>query len=184
MSDFLSLNKGEFEGIMEFLKKDLSGLRIGRATPALVAEVPVEAYGAISSLNQLAGITVTDPKTLSIQPWDKSILKAVETALFKADLGTSLVVRENVIMVSLPPLTEETRLSLVKKIHARGEEARVAVKTVREKIKIAVITDEKDKAISEDDKFKRLEDLDALVKNYNNLIKETCEKKEQEIKQI
>ena len=76
MSDFISSQKSQFDKIIEFLQKEISGLRIGRATPALVESVMVESYGSVIPLNQLAGINVTDPKTLTIQPWDKNVLKA------------------------------------------------------------------------------------------------------------
>jgi len=184
MSDFISSQKSPFDKIIEFLQKEISALRIGRATPALVESVMVEAYGSLTPLNQLAGINVTDPKTLTIQPWDKGVLKAVESALQKADLGCSPVINENVIIISLPSMTEENRLNVIKKMNQKLEETKVSIRNQREKIKEQIIKDEKDKAISEDDKFKRLEELDALVKSYNETIREMGAKKEEEIMKI
>ena len=184
MSDFISSQKIQFDKIIEFLQKEISGLRIGRAAPALVESVMVEAYGSITPLNQLAGINVTDPKTLTIQPWDKNVLKAVESALQKADLGCSPIVQESIIIISLPPMTEENRLNVIKKMNQKLEETKISIRNQREKIKEQVIKDEKDRFISEDDKFKRLEELDALVKNYNETIREIGAKKEEEIMKI
>ena len=184
MSDFISSQKSQFDKIIEFLQKEIYTLRIGRATPSLVESVMVEAYGSITPLNQLAGINVTDPKTLTIQPWDKSVLKAIESALQKADLGSSPIIQENLIIVSLPSMTEENRLNVIKKMNQKLEETKVSIRNLREKIKENVIQDEKDKVISEDDKFKRLEELDALVKSYNEKIREMGSKKEEEIMKI
>src|SRR3989338_6213007 len=184
MSDFISSQKSQFEKIIEFLQKEISGLRIGRATPALVESVMVESYGSVIPLNQLAGINVTDPKTLTIQPWDKNVLKAMESALQKADLGCSPIIQENIIIISLPPMTEDNRINVIKKMNQKLEEIKVSIRNQREKIKEQIIKDEKDKIISEDDKFKRLEELDALVKNYNETIREMGAKKEAEIMKI
>jgi len=184
MSDYLSDQKPDFNRIVEFFKKDLSSLRIGRATPSLVEEIMVEAYGTLTPLNQLASISITDPKTLTIQPWDKNSLKAIEVALQKADLGCSPIINDNTIIISLPPLTEETRISVIKKMRQKMEEAKISIRGQREKVKEDIINEEKDKIISEDDKFKRLEDLDEIVKMYNEQLKSLTEKKEEEIMKI
>ncbi len=184
MSDFINSFKGEFEKTSEHLKKELSGLRVGRATPALVENIPVLAYGSTTPLIHLASITVSDPKTIVVQPWDKNLLKDIEKAIYQAQIGSSPAVKENLIIVSVPPLSEEVRLEVVKKLNQKLEEARIAFRASREKVKEHVLAQEKSKQISEDEKFRYLEELDNLIKDYNEKIKELGRKKEEEIVKI
>lgn len=184
MSDYINKYKQDFEKSIDFFQKELSALRIGRANPNLVENVAVEAYGAKSTLKELASITVSDAKTLTIQPWDKSIIKAIESALQQADLGTSPIISENVIIINLPSITEENRLNIIKKLHQKEEEAKIAIKGQREKIRERIIIEEKGKIISEDEKYKFLDELDLLTKQYNDKAKVLTDKKESEIRQI
>jgi len=184
MSEYLDSFKGDFNKIIEHFKEELGSLRIGRATPALVEHLPVMAYGASTPLIHLASIQAPEPRSLVIQVWDKSLLKEVQKAILESDLGLNPNIEGNVIRLNMPPLTEETRQEVIKKLHQKMEETRVKIRNQREKVKEAVLVLEKDKAISEDDKFKRLSELDELVKSYNQQIKELGEKKEDEIKTI
>ncbi|MBI2551855.1 ribosome recycling factor [Candidatus Uhrbacteria bacterium] len=174
-------SKSEFEKSVTHLKSELGGLRSTRATPALVEHVMVEVYGSKQSLKALASISVVDPKTLTIEPWDKSIAKEIERAVSAANLGINPVNEGQIIRIILPPLTEESRKELVKIIHDRLESVRQALRTLREKLRQQIIDAEKKKEISEDEKYKQLEKLDKLVGEYNEQVKKLGESKEKEI---
>lgn len=181
MSDYIAKQKPEFEKAIEFFKKELGALRIGRATPALVESIQAESYGAFMPIVHLASVTVQDPKNLIVQPWDKNNFKAIEKALQAADLGANISVDGNVIRISLPAMTEETRKNVIKKLHQQAEESKISLRGKREKIRETAIDQENEKIITEDEKFKFLEELDELTKEYTEKIKELVDKKEKEI---
>lgn len=181
MSDYLNKQKGELEKIVDFFKKDLGSLRIGRAAPSLVENIMAEAYNVPTPIIHLASITVQDPKNIVIQPWDKNNLKAIEKALQQADLGASISIQGEIIRVSISAMTEETRKEVIKRLHQKAEEAKVSLRGRREKIKEDIIEQEKNKAMAEDEKFKLLEELDEVVKNYNEKIRAAVAQKEEEI---
>lgn len=181
---YLEKYKPEFEKIIEHLKQELSSIRTGRATPAMLDRVVVDAYGVKTPLNQLANINISDPKTLTIEPYDKNIIKDIEKAIQLADLGISPVNEGNIIRLSVPPLTEEKRKELVKILGEKAEQAKVSVKNLRDKIRDNITTAEKENEITEDDKYKSFADLDNLTQEYNQKIKEMAEKKEEEIMTI
>lgn len=176
--------RANFEKALEFIKSDASTLRTGRATPSLVEKVPVESYGTVSDLMHLASITAPEPQTIIIKPWDPNVVKDIERALSKSDIRVSPVVDGQVIRLNFPALTEETRKELVKILHKKLEEGRIAIRGVREKIREEIMSAEKDKAISEDEKFQALKELDELTKDYNDKIKVIGDKKEEEIMTI
>lgn len=184
MSEYLDGFKGEFNKIIEHFKQELSSLRIGRAAPALVEHLPVLAYGASTPLIHLASIQAPEPRSLVIQVWDKNLVKEVQKAIIESDLGLNPNIEGNIIRLNMPPLTEETRQEVIKKLHQKMEAARIKIRNQREKVKESVVALERNKVISEDDKFKRLAELDELVKSYNLQIKELGDKKEVEIKTI
>ena len=184
MSDFINSHKEEFNKVLLFLEKEIGNLRIGRSSPSLVENVQVDAYGVLTPMIHLAGIVSTDPKTLTIQPWDKSLVKEIEKAILKADLGFNPLVKEGVVIINIPALTEETRKEVVKKLHQKLEEAKVSLRAIREKIREKTMEQEKSKQISEDEKFKNLEELDKVVKDFNEKIKAMGDKKEEDIMKI
>ncbi len=184
MNDLLIQHKSNFENVLEHLKKEIANFRVGRASPSLVENITVVAYGTPTPLVHLASIGVTDPKTIAIQPWDKSLMKDLEKALQQADLGSSPLVKDDNIIISIPSLTEETRKDMIKKLNQKLEETKVSLRNNREKLKEMIINQEKNKEISEDDKFRILEDLDEMVKFYNEQVKQIGGKKEQEIMTI
>lgn len=181
MSQYLDNLKPTFEKVIEHFKKELVSLRVGRASPALLENVQVNAYETMTPLIQLASIQSTEPKCLVVQPWDKSLIKQMAKAIMEADLGVGVMAEDQLVRVNIPPLTEETRKEIIKKLHQKMEEAKVGIRNQREKVKEEIIKLEKDKEISEDEKFKRIEELDNLVKKYNEQIKELGERKEKEI---
>lgn len=173
--------KPEFEKVLTHLKSELGALRGTRATPALVEHVVVEAYGMKQALKALASIAVADPKTLTIEPWDKSILKEIERGIQIANLGVSAVNDGKLLRMVLPPLTEESRRELVKIVHGKLEDARGGVRNLREKLRQQIIDTEKKKEMSEDEKYKQLEQLDKVAGEYNEQVKKFGESKEREI---
>jgi len=177
----LDSSKPDFDKVVEQLKAELGSLRGTRATPALVDDIMVEVYGAQQPIKALASISVTDPKTLTIEPWDKSILKDIERAIQSANKGFGSVNDGQLLRIVFPPLTEESRKELVKIVHTRLEESRNAVKSVREKLRQIIMDEEKNKKISEDEKFRQLEKLDKMTGEYNDKLKSLGEHKEKEI---
>ncbi|MDO8979715.1 MAG: ribosome recycling factor [Afipia sp.] len=147
--------KRRMEGAINALKHELGGLRTGRASASMVEPVQVEAYGSHMPLNQVATVSVPEPRLLSVQVWDKSMVKAVETAIVNSNLGLSPATEGQVIRLRIPELNEERRKELVKVAHKYTEAARVAVRHVRRDGLDVLKKLEKDHQISEDDE-KRL----------------------------
>lgn len=176
--------KEDFDKVVEFLKKDIIGLRTSRASVAMVEDISVEAYGSYQALKALASISIADAKTLNIEPWDKSVLGAIEKGIRDSGIGVSPVNDGRLIRVILPDLTTERRRELTKVLHEKLENARVSLRKVRQEVREMVEAEEKSKSISEDEKFKLMEDLEKLTKEYNDKIKEVGENKEVEINTI
>lgn len=177
-------NKGMFNKAVEFFKHDITSLRTGRASSAIVEDVMVEAYGVRQPLKAVASITVQDAKTLAVEPWDKSIMGAVESALRVAPIGINPVNDGRLIRLSLPDLSQDRRKELVKVLSQKMEAARVSIRKVREEVKEFVELAEEGGEIAEDEKFKQLDELEKVVKEYNDKIKELGEEKEKEINTI
>lgn len=176
--------KGDFDKAVEFFKEDISGLRTGRANSAIVEDISVEAYGTYQSLKSLASISIPDPKTVNIDPWDKGILSAIEKAVRDSGLGISPVNTGSQIRIFLPELTSERRQELIKVLHQKEEGARIAVRKVREEIKEMIKAAEDGGEITEDEKYRLEAELDKMVKEYNDKVKEITERKEAEINTI
>ncbi len=176
--------KEQFEDNIAHLKKDISSLRTGRATPALVEDVSIEAYGSYQPVKALASISVQDAKTIVVEPWDKSILQAIEVGIRNSSLGISPVNDGKLIRVSLPELTHDRRQELIKVLAQKLENARIAVRQTREEVKKAIDVGEDDGQITEDEKFAYQEELDRMVKDFNEKIKQIGEDKEKEITTI
>lgn len=182
--NIIQTNKSEFDSAIEFLKKDISSLRTGRATPALVEDIIVEAYGSHQPVKALASISVADAKTLNIEPWDKSLMQAVEIGIRNSSLGISPVNDGKLIRLPLPTLTTERRAELIKVLHQKLEGAKIALRKIREDVRSVIDIAEKDKDISEDEKFNLQEELEKMVKDYNEKVKLIGEEKEKEITTI
>ncbi|MBI2551262.1 ribosome recycling factor [Candidatus Uhrbacteria bacterium] len=167
--------------MLDHLHKELSALRTGRASPALVENIAVEAYGSMMDVKSVASISTTDAKTLIITPWDKTVIQAIEKAIRDADIGVSPAVDGSVIRISVPQMTEETRKKLSKIVNEKAEEAKIGVRQVREKAREEIVKQEKEKAIGEDDKFKMLDEMDILTKEYTGKVEEMVDRKTEEI---
>lgn len=182
--NIVQTNKAQFDAAIEFLRHDISGLRTGRASSALVEDVQIEAYGTRQALKAVASISVADAKTLNIEPWDKSLLLAVETGLRASSLGINPVNDGKLIRLPLPDLTSERRAELIKVLHQKLESAKISLRKVREDVRDQIEAAEKNKQISEDEKFKLQDDLEKMVKDYNEKVKAVGEEKETEITSI
>lgn len=179
--DNLNIYREDFEKVIEHLKNDISSLRTGRATPALVEDIVVEAYGSRQPLKTVASINVQDAKTLAIDPWDKSLVQAIDSALRNSQLGINPVNDGKLIRLPLPDLTQERRQELIKVLHQKLETARISIRKVREEIRDDIDKKEKAKEMSEDEKYKLQDELEKWVKDYNDKIRVVGEEKEREI---
>ncbi|MEV3095660.1 ribosome recycling factor [Paenibacillus larvae] len=165
------------------LQKELVSLRAGRATPALLDRVQVEYYGAMTPLNQLANINVPDPRTLLIQPWDKSSLGAIEKAILKSELGLTPTSDGTMIRLTIPLLTEERRLELVKMTKKYGEDAKVAIRNIRRDSNESIKKMEKTE-ISEDESRRHQDDIQKSTDKYIAEVDKVLAAKEKEIMEV
>ena len=172
------------KGALEALEEDLAGIRTGRASPALVERLSVEYYGMPTPLMQLATISVPESRMLMIRPFDASTLRNIERAIQASDLGLTPNNDGKVIRLNLPPLTEERRHELVKLVHTRLEEARVAVRNVRRDGIKDLREFEHEKLISEDELEEGEESLQKLTDKYIELVNEVGVHKEKEIMEV
>jgi len=171
-------------GAIVSLSDDLAGIRTGRASPALVEKLPVEYYGAPTPLMQLATISVPEPRSLMIKPFDAASLKEIERAIRTSDLGLNPNSDGKVIHLNLPPLNEERRRELVKHMHHRLEEARIAVRNIRRDLHNDMREFEKEKMITEDDLKRGEEDLQKLTDKHVEEIAKLGQNKEKEILEV
>jgi ribosome recycling factor len=173
--------KPELDKVINFLERELSRVHTGRATPALVEDVVVECFGQKFPLKQLAAISVPEPKQILIQPWDKSYIEGIIQALEKTGVGGNPVVDKEVIRINLPPLSEEYRKKLIHLISEKQEETRKTVRHWREEAWSEIQDKAREGAIREDDKFRAKDELQDLIEEYNEKIKEIGERKTKEI---
>lgn len=175
---FISEAKEGFEKAIEHLQGELSTIRTGRATPALVENVQVESYGMMQPLKAVASIGTPDSRTIQIEPWDASTVQPIETALMKADLGMTPTVDGKIIRLNLPMMTEESRVAMVKKMKGKLEEAKVSIRRTREDAKKQI---EAREGVSKDDIEREVGGLEKLVKEYTGRVEELGAAKESEI---
>lgn len=166
---------------IESVLREFASVRTGRAAPSLVEGLHIDYYGTPTLLKQLASISVPDARLLVIQPWDPTVIPAVEKAILKSNLGINPSCDGKLIRLSLPPLSRERRDELVKLVRNMGEEGRVSLRTIRHQAKEEIGKLEKDKIISEDDKFRGFQDLQKLIDKYNARLEEIVKNKEKEI---
>jgi len=174
----------ELSKIISYLKSELSAVRTGRAHASLVEDLEVLAYGQKMLLKELASITVPEPQLIVIEPWDKSIIQDIEKAFRNSKLGLSPAVDEQIIRVPVPPLSEERRQEFVKLVKQKVEEARQKVRDARQEAIEEIRRQEKDKEISEDEKFRLQKEVQREVDECNQEIQEIGEAKESEILRI
>ena len=166
------------------LNRDFGKLRTGRASTALVDGIKADYYGTPTPISQMASVAVPDSRTLTIQPWDKGGMAAIEKAILKSDLGLTPINDGKIIRIAIPPLTEERRRDLVKVARKYGEEAKVAVRSVRRDANDSLKKAEKDKEITEDGLKRGSEEVQKLTDKYVSEIDAQCSAKEKEIMEI
>jgi ribosome recycling factor len=166
------------------LKDELSGVRTGRATPALLQRIVVDYYGTPVPIQQLASFSVPEPRTLMVTPYDPNAISSMEKAIMASDLGITPGNDGTVIRLSFPPLTEERRKELIKLVHHRGEEGRVAVRNIRRHSKEELEKLEREGAISEDDLIRAERELQKLTDKHISDIDEVVAHKDTELKEI
>ncbi len=181
MSYNFSAFKEQTTHIEEWLRKEFAGIRTGRATPAVLDTISVEAYGTFMTLKETASVTVEEARTLRVIPWDLSLVKAIEKAIMTSSLGLSVSVDDKGLRVIFPELTSERREGFVKIAKAKLEEARVTLRTEREKVQKDIDQKEKAGGMGEDDKFRYKAELQKMVDDTGKVLDELFAKKEKEI---
>lgn len=169
---------------IEAIQREFSGVRTGKASPALLDTVQVEAYESRMPLNQMATISAPDPHMLVVQPWDANLVAAVSKAIQSADLGLNPSVDGNLVRVSIPQLTEERRREMVKLLHKFAEEGRVAVRHARHKAKTDIEHHVKDGELSEDEGHRELDALQKLTDEHIARIDELLKHRESEVMEV
>lgn len=169
---------------LEVLRRELASLRAGRATPALLDKVMVDYYGTPTPVNQVANISVPEPRLITIQPWEKTMIGPLEKAILKSDLGLTPSSDGVVIRLAIPQLTQQRRQEMVKVIGKKAEEARVAVRNIRRDANDAIKKLEKDKAVSEDEMKKAQDEMQKITDKYIKEVDQVMAAKEKEIMEV
>jgi ribosome recycling factor len=179
--EVLSNTEEKMKKTCESVAREFSEIRTGRASPALVEGLHIDYYGTQTLLKQLASISVPDAHLIVIQPWDITAIAEIEKAIMKSNLGITPSSDGKLIRLSIPPLSKERRQELAKVVHKMTEDGRVSLRTIRRDAKEALEKLEKDKVITEDDKFRCIDELQKLVDKYIVKIDELLKNKEKEI---
>ena len=184
MDKIFDRTKERMEKCLDSLDRDFQTIRAGRANPKILNNVMVEYYGTPTPLNQLAGISVPEPRLLTVQPYDASILKEIEKAINMADIGINPQNDGKIIRLNFPQLTEEHRKNLVKDVSKRGEEAKVAIRNIRRDSMDDVKKMKKNNEITEDDLKDGEDEIQDITNSYIKQVDDMCSKKEQEVLSI
>jgi len=184
INDIINETKGKMKSTLHVFEEDLQGIRGGRASTSLVDRLIVEYYGQDTELRQLATISTPEAMQILIRPFDKSALKAIEKAIQQSDLRINPNTDGDVIRLNMPPLTRERRQDLVKFLHKRMEEARVAIRNIRRSANDDLKEFEKEKLISEDELERGEAEVQKLTDQYVKKVDETLGDKEKDIKQV
>ena len=181
LEDILKTAEHKMQRAVEIMRQDLQTIRTGRATPALVDRVEVDYYGTPTAVNALATITAPEPRMVVIQPWDRSLLAVIEKAILKSDLGINPTNDGQVLRLALPQLTEERRRDLVKQVHKRAEEARVAVRNCR---RDAMDHLKKEEHVSKEETQRAQDRLQKLTDQFIHQVDEVSRRKETEVMEV
>lgn len=172
----------EFEAALKHFDEELAGIRTGRANPSLVENLVAEVYGSRMQIRELGSISAPEPNMLVVRPWDQNVIKGVEKAIASSPLGLNPSIEGDVIRIKLPDLTEERREQLVKVLREKLEQSRITLRHWRDKVREEVQEATKQGTMSEDEKFRGLEELDQKTKEYTLKLEMMSEKKEKEIR--
>ncbi|HVH10546.1 MAG TPA: ribosome recycling factor [Gemmatimonadales bacterium] len=181
LADHTKQAKQAMDKAVEAVKREFATVRTGKATTALLDLVRVEAYGSEVPLTQVASVAAPEPKLLTVQPWDRSLVKAVEKAILASDLGLTPANDGTIIRIPIPPLTEERRRELVKVVHKFAEEGRVAIRHARTE---AINRTKKTEHVSDDEKKHTEKEVQKLHDDHLKLVEETVKAKEAEIMEV
>jgi len=181
INDIYQETRDSMRKSIEALKRELNRVRTGRASLSILDGIKVDYYGAPTKLNQMATLAVPESRQISIQPWDVSVIKEIEKAILKSDLGLTPTNDGKIIRISIPPLTEERRKELVKVIHKICEDHKVSIRNVRRDANELLKSLKKDGDISEDDAYKAQEEVQKITDEHIKLIDECYKEKEKEI---
>jgi ribosome recycling factor len=173
--------KDQMDHAIQHLEKQLVKIRAGRANPSMLEGVMIEYYGSMTPLNQVANVGTPDSRTLSIQPWEKAMIPEIEKAILNSDLGLNPQNNGEMVMINIPPLTEERRKDLVKRARKEGEEARISIRSARKEANDEV---KKLDGISEDFIKDGEEEVQELTDKYTHKVDEILDKKEADIMQV
>ena len=184
IKEILSTAQTKMQKTIEVLRVDLASVRAGRASVSLLDKVMVEYYGTPTPVNQVASVTVPEPRMIVIQPWEKNLLKDIERAIMKSDLGLNPNSDGSVIRLNLPQLTEERRKELVKTVHKKAEDARVSIRNLRREANESVKKAEKAKEITEDEAKKANDDIQKMTDKFIKEVDTVMEHKEKEVMEI
>src|SRR5450756_1460582 len=183
-SEILASAERKMARAVEAMERDFQGLRTGRASTSLVERLVVEYYGTPTPLNQIAGISVPESHQIVIQPWDRSVLGAIEKAIMKSDIGLVPNVDGSVVRLNIPPLTEERRRDLVKQVHKRMEEARVEIRNLRREAADQLRKEEHEGVLGTDEARRELEQLQRVTDKHVADVDRVGAAKEQEILEV
>lgn len=183
-SELIKASEDKLKKTLDALKKEYGTLRAGRATPSLLDKVMVDYYGTPTSVNQIANVTVPEPRIIMIKPYDKASMKDIERAIQKSDLGLTPNSDGQVIRLSIPQPTQERRKELVKVVSKKAEESKVAMRNIRRDTNEAIKKMEKDKKITEDDRKDSETKVQKLLDKYIKLVDETKATKEKEVMEV
>ncbi|MGI8703355.1 MAG: ribosome recycling factor [Candidatus Limnocylindrales bacterium] len=169
---------------IEAMERDFQGIRTGRASTSIVERLQVEYYGTLTPLNQLAGISVPEAHSIVIQPWDRSVLAAIERAILKSDIGLTPNVDGTVVRLNIPALTEDRRKELVRQVHKRMEDARVEIRNQRREAGDAIKHEERDGEIGADEAHRQHEQLQRVTDRWIEEVDRAGKAKEQEVLEV
>ncbi len=184
MNKILGSAEDRMKKVLEATRRELTGIRSGKATPALLDTVRVEAYGQMMPLNQVGSVSAPEPRLLLVQPWDKSLIKAVSRALQLSELGLNPTDDGVVVRVPIPALSEERRRDLVKVVAKLAEEGRVHIRQIRHDVNKEVKHEQGQGSLSEDDSHKLTAEVQKLTDRYIGMVDETLKKKTAEVMEV
>ena len=183
-TEVINSSEEKLKKSLDALKKDYGTLRAGRATPSLLDKVMVDYYGTPTPVNQMANVTIPEPRIIMIKPYDKGSLKDIEKAIQKSDLGLNPNSDGIAIRLTIPQPTQERRKELVKVVNKKAEEAKVAMRNIRRDANEAIKKLEKDKKITEDDRKDAQDKVQKLLDKYIKLVDSTKATKEKEVMEV
>lgn len=180
LTDQLEEGKMQMEESIEHFANELSHIRAGKASPEMLSDIYVEAYGAKTALQHVANVSLVDSRTIAIQPWDKSQLKLIEHAIFASNIGITPMNDGEFIRLTVPPLTEDRRIQLVKHAKKYGEDTKVSIRSTRHKL-FEYIKKEVKEGYPEDSGKRREKEVDDMTQNFYKKVEELLDKKEKDI---